>query len=79
MIPTVNRKGGEKVDYPKITLEAARVNAHLQQKQAAKQLGLSPVTLASYEKGKTYPPIDVMQKICNLYKFPMEYIFLPQH
>ena len=64
-------------EYPKISLEAARVNAHLLQKQAAKKLGISPETLRSYEKGKTEIPYQLAAKAADLYKFPLQYIFLP--
>lgn len=61
--------------YPKITLEAARVNAHLLQKDAAKKLGITPQTLASYERGTTLPDVKMGEKIEELYGFPMDLIF----
>ena len=67
------------MDYPKITLEAARVNAHLKQKEAAKKLGIAPVTLASYEKGKITPRLDMLEKISELYRFPAALISFPTH
>lgn len=63
--------------YPKITLEAARVNAHLNQKEAAQQLGITPQTLASYERGSTLPDIAMGKKIEALYGFPLDLIFFP--
>lgn len=63
--------------YPKITLEAARVNAHMTQEAAAKELGLSVRTLANYEKGVTSPTFALLGKISKLYNFPLDYIFLP--
>jgi DNA-binding XRE family transcriptional regulator len=51
----------------KISLKAARVNAKLSQKEAAKILGISNKTLCSWEKGKTYPDQPMIEKICNLY------------
>ena len=60
---------------PKITLEAARVNAGLQQKDAAKQLGITPATLRSWENGDTMPDIDKAQAMAKLYGYPISYIF----
>lgn len=65
------------IEYPKITLEAARVNAHLAQKEAAKKLGINARTLANYEKGKTTPDIVMVKKIEELYRFPMQFLLLP--
>lgn len=39
----------------RISLEAARVNAELLQKDAAKLIGISLKTLQNYENGKTKP------------------------
>lgn len=61
--------------YPQISLEAARVNARLTQKEAAKSLGIDPSTLGKYERGKAVPKWDMVQKISALYKFPSDYIF----
>lgn len=52
----------------KITIKAARVNIGLTQGKAAKELGISRSTLASYESGKTKPDIDMAGKIALLYK-----------
>lgn len=64
----------EKNEYPKVTLEAARVNAHMLQKDAARALGISAPTLSSYEKGECTPDILMAQKMSKLYQFPLEYI-----
>ena len=61
--------------YPLITLEAARVNAHFTQKDAARKLGICKETLSSYEKGKTYPTMDMAQKMAELYCFPIDFIY----
>lgn len=63
---------------PKFTLKAARVNAGIKQKQAAKQLKVSNKTLSNWENGKAIPKADKIVLICDLYK--MDYndiIFLP--
>ena len=51
-----------------ITIKAARVNVGLTQEAAAKELGISRVTLANYEAGKTTPDIEMGKKIAMLYK-----------
>ena len=60
---------------PKITLRAARVNAGLPQKEAAKQLGISQATLQNYENGATVPDWDVVEQIEALYNYPANFIF----
>ena len=51
----------------KISLKAARVNAGLSQKEAAKILDISNKTLCSWENGKTYPDQPMIEKLCILY------------
>lgn len=63
------------MNYPKITLKAARVNAGLSQKEAAEKLNISKCTLANYEKGIFSPSWDMVKKIGNLYDFPIDFIF----
>lgn len=63
-----------------ITLKAARVNKDLTQRQAAERLGISEATLFNYEKGKTFPPLDVIVKMENLYEWSYsDIIFLPKN
>ena len=56
----------------KISIEAARVNAGLTIREAAKELGVSASTLSGYENGKTKPSFDIIQKMANLYNWPIE-------
>lgn len=60
---------------PKISLAAARINADYQQKEAAAALGVSPLTLARWERGETVPNYEMVQKIVDLYHYPADYIF----
>lgn len=63
----------------KITLEAARVNAGLNQKEAAKLLHISNKTLQNWEHAKCFPDADKIPKICELYEIPYDNInFLPK-
>lgn len=51
----------------KITLRALRVNAGFTIEKASKELGISTVTLRSYETNKTIPTIKMMNKMLKLY------------
>ena len=62
---------------PKISLAAARVNARLSQREAAKMLGVDRTTLQKYEQGKTVPSWDTVKRIEKIYAYPLDYIFLP--
>jgi transcriptional regulator with XRE-family HTH domain len=63
---------------PKITMKAARVNAGLTQKQAAKEMKISNKTLSSWEKGTSYPNVVQIKAICQLYNVAYDnLIFLP--
>lgn len=53
-------------------LRACRVQAGLIQKEAAKALGVSEVTLKNYETGKRSPDMEVGQKMSELYGIPMD-------
>ena len=62
----------------KVTLEAARVNTKLTQKEAAKILSVSNKTLGNWEKGISYPPANKLAEMCALYAVPYDHlIFLP--
>lgn len=64
---------------PRISLAAARVNAGFQQKEAAAALGISPLTLARWERGETVPNYEMVQRIVDLYRYPADYIFFGKH
>lgn len=64
----------------KMSLAAVRINAGYTQKDAAKALGISNGTLCSWENGVTFPPADMIPKICELYGVPYDQInFLPNN
>ena len=50
-----------------MTLKAARVNAGLTQKEAAKIIGVSANTLCAYERGKLYPNVCVIKRMEQAY------------
>lgn len=60
---------------PKITLKAARVNAGLTQKEAAKKLGIAYQTLSQYESDAGAVRQDMLKKMSELYDIPVEFIF----
>ena len=66
------------MDVVKMTLRAARVNVGLGQKEAAERLGISNKTLGNWEKGITFPPVDKIPAICELYGVSYDNLnFLP--
>lgn len=60
-----------------ISLAAARVNAGMTQEKAAKALNVSKQTILNWEKGRSVPSISQARELSNLYKIPMDNIFLP--
>lgn len=50
-----------------ISLKAARVNAELTQKQAAKALGANTSTVVNWEMGRTSPTALQLQNLCAIY------------
>jgi len=60
---------------PKITLEAARINAGLTMKQAAPLIGVSVATLHNWEKDSSVVKVSQVNKIEEVYGYPAEYIF----
>lgn len=58
----------------KISLEAARVNAGLSQKEVANALGVSNKTVSGWEKGKSLPNAERIAQLCDLYKISYDNI-----
>lgn len=58
----------------KITIEAARVNARLKQKEAADRIGVTVQTLLNWEKGRTVPTIDNAIKMCEVYGIDLDHL-----
>lgn len=62
----------------KISLEAARRNAKLTQKEVAERLGVSNGTVSNWENYVSYPDAEQIEKICELYGASYDDInFLP--
>ena len=51
----------------RITIKAARINAGLEQKEAAERIGVTNQTLINWEKGRTVPTIDYAIRMCEVY------------
>lgn len=64
------------MDY-KVSLKAARINAGMLQKDAARALDVAPETLANWENGKTAPRATTLPKLSELYRVPIDCISLP--
>lgn len=63
-----------------ITLKAARINKQLQQKDAARALGVSVDTLSNWENGKTFPSVPQIKKIEEIYGVSYsDIIFCPEN
>lgn len=63
-----------------LTLKAARVNKGYTQSEAGEKLGVSRDTIRNWERSKSYPPMDKLMDICNLYEVKLDdLIFLPSN
>lgn len=60
---------------PKIRPRAARINKGLNQEEASRKLLISRSTLQNYESGKTKPPIDVVERMSELYEIGSDFLF----
>lgn len=49
------------------TLKGARVNAGYTQREVSEILGISNVTIGNWEKGKTFPKVNQVEKLASLY------------
>ena len=50
-----------------ITLKGARVNAGYTQREVSEILGISNVTIGNWEKGKTFPKVNQVERLASLY------------
>ncbi|WP_332237886.1 helix-turn-helix domain-containing protein [Sporolactobacillus sp. KGMB 08714] len=61
--------------YLKFTLRSLRIRADLTQSEAALKLGVTADTLRRWEKDSGNLDITTIDKICELYSIPRDYIF----
>lgn len=62
----------------KIKLKALRVNAELNQAQAAEKLGITKRTLQKWEDYETSPTAVQLSRIAELYGCTLDDIFIPE-
>ena len=60
---------------PKISAKAARVNADLTLKEAAKQLWMSYQNLSLLENDEDKITLGTAKKMAKIYRIPMDFIF----
>lgn len=53
-----------------ISLKAARVNKNLTQAEAAEKLNVSKYTIGNWERGISFPDVEHIKKIEELYDVP---------
>ena len=63
----------------KITLRAARVNAGVTQKVAAKHVNVSNKTMVKWEKGLAFPNVIQALALCRLYGISFDDIIFLQN
>lgn len=61
-----------------LTMKAARINAGMNQTDAGKAIGVSKSTIGCWERGETYPTLDLYDIMCNVYGVPFGSIILPK-
>lgn len=62
------------MDHFSLSWGAARVNADLTQDDVAKAMNVSKNTVINWEKYRTEPTISQAQKLCEMYKAPVDLI-----
>lgn len=70
-------KGEKKLEVIQISLAAARVNANLTQEDVAKEMKVSKNTVVNWEKGTSEPTVSQALRLSEIYKMPLDNIFLP--
>ena len=61
----------------RISLAAARVNAGMTQADVAKEMRVTKNTVVAWEKGASEPKMSQARQLSDLYKIPLDNIFLP--
>ena len=60
--------------HMQMSMKAIRVNKNLKQKEAADAIGVSVSTLKNWEAGKSFPTQPMIDKICEVYGVPYDFI-----
>lgn len=54
-------------------IRSARENSHLSQHELGDAIGVSDKSISAYEKGRSQPPLDNLQKIADATAHPLSY------
>lgn len=60
----------------KISLKAARINAGMNQTQAAERIGVTKETIINWEKNKTEPKLNQVKMLASAYEIPIELLIV---
>jgi transcriptional regulator with XRE-family HTH domain len=61
-----------------ISLAAARVNAKMTQEEVANRMKVGKKTIINWEKGVSIPSFADMNMLSDIYRIPVDNIFLPR-
>lgn len=65
------------LEIPRISLEACRKNAKLNQKEMADAMGVNINTIINWEKGRSEPTLSQARLFSNITGVPLDFIFIP--
>lgn len=54
-------------------IKSARESARLSQQELGSHIGVSDKSISAYEKGRSIPPVEKLQKIADLTNHPLTY------
>jgi transcriptional regulator with XRE-family HTH domain len=57
----------------KTKVKNARINKGMSQRTLGLALGLSDKTISSYESGRSYPSLEILEKMADILDKPIEY------
>ena len=66
------------MEFPKISLAAARVNAEMTQEEVAEIMHVSKNTIINWEKGRVEVSVAILNTLASIYNYPIDFISLPK-
>ena len=66
------------MEFPKISLAAARVNAEMTQEEVAEIMHVSKNTIINWEKGRVEVSFAILNTLASIYNYPADFISLPK-
>ena len=66
------------MEFPKISLAAARVNAEMTQEEVAEIMHVSKNTIINWEKGRVEGSFAILNTLASIYNYPIDFISLPK-